>query len=346
MKSLVIIMKTYSVALIGGVLFFYFHLPVPWLLGPLTAVLAFRIFLKQETNYPLFLKNLSFIILGTYFGLSFTRETFVLIGPYLLPFLFLTLVLIFVCICNALMVSRWIEMDKRTSVLSAIPGGLSEMAAVSESIRANTSMVTIFQTIRLLAVVFIVPFFVVLLFSTSNPLPVEPIEQNVYSFSLHYVWFVVAGLFAWILRKKIVAAFVIVPLFIIALLQVGGLLLPVLPDIVILFAQMMIGISIGSMMKPSDLKLAGKYSIVFFLIALITILLSFLLGFVFSQMTDISMATGLLSVAPGGLVEMVLTAKAVGADPAIVSSLQFVRLLIILIFVPPLLKWAFHSDRQ
>ena len=52
--------------------------------------------------------------------------------------------------------------------------------------------------------------------------------------------------------------------------------------------------------------------------------------------------TALLSIAPGGLFEMVLTAEAVGGDPAVVSALQLVRVLVIILFVPPVMKLLFQ----
>ncbi|WP_276245352.1 AbrB family transcriptional regulator [Virgibacillus profundi] len=57
------------------------------------------------------------------------------------------------------------------------------------------------------------------------------------------------------------------------------------------------------------------------------------------------MSTANLSIAPGGLFEMVLTASSVGGDPAIVSALQLTRILIIVVFVPPLLGWILRKGK-
>jgi uncharacterized protein len=95
--------------------------------------------------------------------------------------------------------------------------------------------------------------------------------------------------------------------------------------------------------KLEDIKLGGKFSWVYFLLALVLIALSFGCGYVFAKLTDLPLSTALLSLAPGGLVEMVLTAQTVGGDPSIVSSLQFVRLLLVIIVVPNVLKWVFRK---
>lgn len=67
------------------------------------------------------------------------------------------------------------------------------------------------------------------------------------------------------------------------------------------------------------------------------------MGYLFTLLTNLDLATAMLSLAPGGLVEMVLTASTLGADPAIVSSLQFIRLLFIISFVPSILKFGLRK---
>jgi uncharacterized membrane protein AbrB (regulator of aidB expression) len=85
---------------------------------------------------------------------------------------------------------------------------------------------------------------------------------------------------------------------------------------------------------------------VYFGVALLLIFISFGLGYLLASFTSLSLATAVLSVAPGGLIEMVLTASVVGGDPAIVSALQLIRILVIIMFVPPLLKWYFRKKEK
>lgn len=49
-------------------------------------------------------------------------------------------------------------MDKTTSMVGSSPGGLSAMIAISESLQGNSGLVTIFHTLRLMSVLFIIPF--------------------------------------------------------------------------------------------------------------------------------------------------------------------------------------------
>jgi uncharacterized protein len=67
---------------------------------------------------------------------------------------------------------------------------------------------------------------------------------------------------------------------------------------------------------------------------------------ILANLTSLDYVTAILSIAPGGLFEMVLTAYSLGGDPAVVSSLQLIRILVIVIGVPPLLGMLFRDRRS
>lgn len=330
----------YIVGLLGGYIFYLFHFPIPWILGPMFLLIMWKNFapLHGTYNQPTYLKNVSFIILGITFGLSFTADTFRLIGPYAIPFLFFTILLICLSIINGLFISKFVNIDKATSIFASVPGGLTEMVIASESVQANTSLVTIFQTVRLLTVVFLVPFSVLHLLD-GHETPSLMLETSFNAPFLSYAWFILAGFVGYIVRAKLPAAYVIGPLLTIALLNILGVPLPQFHPGFIIFAQLSIGVSFGLMISIRDLITGGKYCLLYFLTTMILIISSFGVGYLFSVFTDINLATAILSFAPGGLVEMVLTATSVGADPSVVSALQFIRLLFIITIVPSVLTF-------
>ncbi|PLR69549.1 AbrB family transcriptional regulator [Bacillus sp. UMB0893] len=341
------LLETYIVAFLGGFLFYTFQAPLPWILGSMTALILWRSLTNRQLESPVLLSNSGFVILGIYFGLSFTATTFTTVIPYLLPFLFITLLLITFSIINSLLVTRFIAVDKITSVFGTIPGGLSEMVAAGESVKANSSLVVVFQTVRLMTVVFLVPFIVVHLFQPAEAAIAlnSQLNKNELSY-FYYLWYFLSILAGYFLRHYVPAAFVIGPMAMTAILQITGVPLPGLSHFLIVFAQLTVGTSIGLKMTLKDLKIGGKYCGVYFVLTLLLIGLSFVFGYLLSSLTSLSIQTAVLSLAPGGLVEMVLTAELIGADAAVVSSLQFIRLLFILLFVPSLLKWWFGKSSK
>lgn len=344
-KESLILIESYLVAFIGGCLFYLSHFPLPWVLGPMAAMILWKTSTKRNLVSKPFLNNAGLAILGIYFGLSFTKATFTIVSPYVLPFLILTLLLIAISVLNSIVITKYIKVDPITSVLGSIPGGLSEMVAAGELLRANTSMVIVFQTIRLLTVVFLVPFIVVHLFVTNTVDAVGIVSREGSAGLWLYALYIPGIVLGWILRNNLPASFVIMPLFFTAILSISGANLAGFPSWVLIAAQITVGMYMGTKITLNDLKCGGRYSGIYFGLALVLILLSFVMGYLFSLFTPLSLPTAILSFAPGGLVEMVLTAKSVGADPAVVSSLQFIRLLFIILFVPGILKW-FFTRRQ
>ena len=334
----------YMIGFLGGYIFYICHIPLSWILGPMTFLIIWR---SVFTNYghftqPSILKNGSFIILGISFGLSFTKETFLLVGPYILPFLVTTILLIIISVMNGVIISKFVNIDRNTSIFASIPGGLTEMVAASESVQANSSLVTIFQTVRLLTVVFLVPFTIQHLFEPNHVVQTT-ITNNDTSSIFSFGWYIIAGLVGWSLRKVLPAAFVIGPLLTTAVFNIIDLSLPAFHELFLIFAQVSIGVGFGLMITFQDLKNGGKYCGLYFITTILLIGASFGLGYVFTLFTDLDLGTAMLSFAPGGLVEMVLTASTIGADPAIVSSLQFIRLIFIISFVPSILKFSINK---
>ncbi|MDQ0255139.1 membrane AbrB-like protein [Evansella vedderi] len=336
--------ETLMVGVIGGYLFYLGHLPLPWVLGAMAAVMLWQSITKREMVWPSPFKNGGILFLGIYFGLYFTKDTFLSVSPYLLPYILVTVALILISIINSTLITRWIPVDRITSVFGSIPGGLTEMVIASEALKAKSSLVAIFQTVRLLTVLFIVPFLIVHAFTSDVTILDTPItSQNMEGSTSNYFWFLFPIILGILLRNSLPAGIVIVPLIITALLNVSVIELPALPPLLLIAAQVTVGIGMGKTITLSDLKLGGKYCFVYFGLALTLIVVSFLFGAILAQFTSLTLATALLSVAPGGLIEMVLTASAVGADPAIVSALQLIRIFIIIVFVPPVLKWYFRK---
>ncbi|MEH7223272.1 AbrB family transcriptional regulator [Bacillus sp. JJ1566] len=337
---------SYIVAGFGGVMFYFLHFPIPWVLGPMTFMIVYKAVTHRNMVVSARLYNIGLATLGIYFGLSFTKETFLTVYPYIIPFLITTILLLTASVVNSIFVTRFIKIDPMTSVFGSIPGGLSEMVAASHSLKANSAMVTIFQTVRLLTVVFMVPFIVSHWFLSSAGNAYEA-TRNSGSVPVYvYLWFGLALLVGWLLRNKLPAAYVIGPLAVTAILGIVGVGLPSIPQWFLILAQITVGMKMGNNINLRDLKIGGKYCGVYFVLTLVLIAISFGFGYIFAIFSDLNLPTAILSLAPGGIVEMVLTATAIGADPAIVSSLQLIRLLFIILIVPSFLKWLFRRKEK
>ncbi|WP_026909233.1 AbrB family transcriptional regulator [Paucisalibacillus globulus] len=340
-KVYVSIVEAAIIAVIGGYIFYLLNTPLPWILGPLTFVMLWQGFTKRRLVVPDIIRDIGFNILGIYFGLYFTKETLQTVIPYLLPYILVTCLLILACVILGMLVTRWIQVDKVTSVFSLIPGGLSEMAIASEALKANASLVVIFQTIRLVTVLFTIPPFMVYFLGNTGSDGFEQVVGEVTTNSLSYLWFAIPIVASFLLRDKIPAGIIIGALGVTAMLNVSPIDLASVPSVVMNAGQVAVGASLGKNILFQDLKVGGKYTFVYLGLSITVIGISFGLGALLSAFTSLHLATAMLGIAPGGFFEMVLTAYNVGGDPAVVSALQLTRILLIVLLVPVSLKWWF-----
>ncbi|KGP91850.1 membrane protein [Pontibacillus chungwhensis BH030062] len=330
---------TYLIALIGSLIFYSLNFPLPWVLGAVFALLLFKITISPDVTSSNLLKQVSFVLLGVQLGLAFTKGTFSEVGPYFFPYLLFSALIIVISLFNGYMVSKWSKIHTDTSMLATIPGGLSASIALSDSLHSNTVLVTIFHTIRLMAVLFIIPFVATHFLYEGKGLASFALSEPGGGAWYTIMLYVGCYFLAVKLSSKVPAAFVIIPMIMVGALQSIGFEMFILPPALFIFAQLTLGVDLGHKVTIKDIQKAGKYCFVYLGLSVWLILLSFGFGYVFSRWVGVSFATGVLSVAPGGLLEMALTAQSVGGDPAIVSSLQMIRLLIVVIIVPIGLKW-------
>ncbi|MCP8616102.1 AbrB family transcriptional regulator [Salirhabdus salicampi] len=324
--------------LIGGGIFYVLSFPLPWILGPLFLLIIYKAF-SGKTATSLRLRNVSFVLLGIQIGTTFTHNTLSIVTPYIIPYLLLALFLIVISLVSAYILLRKTTMDMATNMLGAVPGGLSAMIALSEEMDGNTVYVTISHTIRLLAVLFIVPFSAIHFFANHQPTTsggyTISIEQGpLFTVLLYFLFFWIAKLCS----MKVPASFVIIPMLCTAFFQMNDIPLFHLPAPFFIGSQIILGVYLGNTVSIEALRNVGKYGLLSTILAIMLIVLSFGLGYLFHVITSMDMATAMLSVAPGGLVEMALTAQDVGGDPSVVSSLQAIRLLLVVVVLPFALK--------
>lgn len=110
------------------------------------------------------------------------------------------------------------------------------------------------------------------------------------------------------------------------------------PENLRIITQIATGAFIGSGITRKDvldLKLVIKPAV---LMVASMIVLDLLLGYIMHRVTNLDLITALFACAPGGLVDMSLISNDLGADSSKVALLQLVRLMSVLIILPPLIR--------
>jgi membrane AbrB-like protein len=343
---------TLAAAGLGGMLFMLFHIPIPWLLGPMIAVLIGTTIMKGRYYWPSPIRNSGMIIIGYTIGLSMTSSALHEMALQLPSMLLMTLLLLLFCSGIAYVVSKLSGNDYRTSLLGSIPGGLSQVITLAEETEGiNLMVVTVTQVIRLMIIIIVVPLIVLSpLFghvseavkTAAAGIPVSAsagwsgLFPNLYIFAAASIVCALVGV-----RIKFPTAYLLGPAIGTVFIQSFGLEGPPLPSVLIDIAQLMIGTYVGLMLKPD--QMSRKMMTIGLAIGSGFLLMVGALGLsiLLTKLQPVSNATGLLSLAPGGMDQMGVIAHAIHADLSIVSGYQLFRTFFIFFAVPPLLKLIF-----
>ena len=323
---------------IGGWVFAWLRLPLPWMLGAMATTTALAL-AGVGIVMPRQLRNLLVTVLGVLLGSAFTPEIASRLGTWAAAFAALV---IFVVVATALGFFYYRKvggLDRITAFFASTPGGLGEMTMVGESMGADARRVSLCHATRVLVVVMIIPLY--FRFFMGYEPPAGGIAPPDASFSWRDgVVLLACGLVGWWLGRKLKmpAAQLLGPMILSAAAHLAGLTQSRPPSELVALAQVTIGVAVGARFAGLDLAAIGRT-----LLAAAGWALALLaLTVVATGLTEASLGTGraatLLVLAPGGLAEMTLVALSLGVDVAFVSTMHLLRIALVVILAPAIFK--------
>ncbi len=319
------VLFTLVVGICGGFILSIVNAPLPWTLGPVLAVSLTSLLLKRQLIWPLFLRNIALIPLGYSMGRPFTVET----GHAILSQLPFMLMATFVTICAGLF-SAWLmyrrtDIDLSSCLLGCVPGGLSQMVILAAELKeTDLTAVTIMQTLRMLSVVFVIPFLAI------HVLPAEGASAHLIENEPTAVAGAVIGRLIKLPTANLLGPLLATALYIVSF----GHTAPIIPQHYLYAAQVCVGSYIGSSIDLRKIREYNGMGPVLFGSVLLVLAVSIVMGCVIAFCTPSSITTSFLSTAPGGLAEMGITALTVGADSSTMTAYQLTRLLFIMLVFP------------
>lgn len=326
------LLKSFAIAITAGIAFTLARLPLPWLLGPLTVVLVLTL-AKRAPAQPKFLVQPVRALLGVAVGASFTpalvNQLWGMTGSILLmiPYMILATVL------GVVLLMRYAGFDKQTAFFSSAPGGLADMVLMAEEAGANLRHVTLVQAARLLAIVFLVPFW--LQFGEGKPLggAVPKTSHLTDLLVFDALLIMVMAWTGWRIGERLglFGASMVGPMLLSGLAHGFGLTTVKVPVELLVFTQITLGIVIGANFKGVSLRECMTVLSWGFLFAVLLVASAGAFAIVVARLTGIDPTTLLLCYAPGGQNEMAILALILGIDVAIVALHHFVRVIMVIV---------------
>jgi len=330
-----------SMAWVGALLAKALQFPLPWLLGPLLLVAVSRMH-GVACACPRALRRAGQWVIGISLGLYFTPQVAAsLLGYWPL----VLLAVVWALALGALgywVLQRFAAVDAASAWFGAAIGGAADMVNLAERYHARSDIVATVHSLRVALVVLIVPF--ALQYAGAGPqTPVTPIPRDIQVIGL--LWLIVgSSALAWALQRlRLPNAWVLGPMIFTLVFTVQEIHLSALPQSVSWAGQLFIGWSLGSHYHPQFFKQAPRLTWIVALFTLCMLALCAILAWLLARFTHMPLTTLLLGLAPGGIAEMTLTARALELGVPLVTAMHIVRMLAVVLLAGPLFQYGLRK---
>jgi len=334
----------------GAFIFYWLDLPLPWILGSMTACAIFSLS-GARLAMPGLWRSSSLAMLGVLLGGGFTAETLHAVPNWWLTIvLMLVLSVIYLLFSNSVL-KRWSGMSNLTRMFSAVPGGLAILSALSELYDADTRRIALNHSARLVSLLVLVPL--VLSFAgeqhlSSSSRPVNAAHDFSWSHLIDYSLLLISAASGPFLVRYIrfPLGILLFPFLFSALFHITGWVNLQLPFVVAALAQVVLGASVGIRFVGyswRDILLDGWLSIV---IGVMLAILAALAAWLFSAWLALDFATLLLVFMPGGAAEMGVMAIALDIDPAMVATHHILRVFAVVGGVSVVVSWFLPQKKS
>ena len=325
---------TLVAATLGGALFKWLGIPLPWMLGAMTATGLLAWHDRAEVLKPV--RPAALILLGLGLGQTFTPTVMaavVLALPWLLGAALLS---ILVGVLVARLFARWAGTDAETGYYAAVPGGVVVMAVLAQRAGLSVPTVTLAHTIRVMLVVALVPPLVSWLapLGTAGAFLAELPQVR----GIGLLPLLAGGLAVALAARRLGMAnpWMLAPCGMMILLSSLDILPSGVPGWMVDAAQVGMGMALGQRMSRRFLLSSHRLALASVAMSLLLMAVMAVLGIGLSHMSGLPLAEMALGMSPGGMPEMTVTAKALSLGVPLVLGFHIVRTLLCNFAVAPI----------
>jgi uncharacterized protein len=325
---------TVAIGSVGGAVFSFLTLPLPWMLGPMAVVMVGTL-AGWRLYVPRWFRSAMITVLGIMLGSAFTPEVVARMGEWIVTLSALMIWMALVGTIALAYLRRVAGYDPITAFFSATPGGLAEMMLVGGQMGGDERTIALTHATRIVIVVFAIPFW----FRFGGLLAPDAARDAVGLLDLALLDVIVLGLCAPLgylgaRALRIPAAALLGPMVLSAAVHLGGLTASKPPDVVLAVAQIVIGGALGCRFAGATLARIARTALHAAVTAAIMLSATIAFALVLARMTGFAFSGIVLAFAPGGLAEMSLVALALAIDTAFVASHHIVRIGLVVTLAP------------
>ncbi|THH38151.1 AbrB family transcriptional regulator [Aliishimia ponticola] len=324
---------TLALAAAGAGLFWWLHLPLPFLFGPMAACLIAALAHVPIQGFGQ-VSVAARTILGVAVGASITPALFAELPRMAMS---VALVPLFIALIGCIGVPffrRIWGFDAPTAYYAAMPGGLQDMVIFGSEAGGDPRALSLVHATRVLIIVTLAPVFLTSVYGAGLTNPIGAPVSEVPAMELALM--VAAALIGWKGGERIglFGASILGPMIVTAALSLAGLIHIRPPREAILFAQFFIGCGIG--VQFLGVTWSELTRVVAAGVAYVLVLALLAAGFtVFVSNLGLGdPVDAFLAFAPGGQAEMTVLAIVSGADLGFVITHHLTRIVLVIVGAP------------
>lgn len=323
------------IAAFGGFIAYLMHVPLAWMIGAMVATGC--IAWHRPPAIPPLARPVALLVLGLALGQSFTAPVIAAVAGAFPVILVAGLLSILAGLVVGPILRRMGGLDERTAFFAGVPGGIVVMVVLAARAGVSIAPVTLSQTMRLIVVVVVFPPLLAWLASGLPP-------DTAFAAARPPVWWpglaglaTVGAAIAWAGQR---AGFANPWMFGPCLLAIGLSATGMLPSGVWMplvdAAQVALGATLGAKLTRDFILGSRRLAIASMVsaIALSVLLAAIALGL--AWLSGLPVAAVVLGMAPGGMPEMAVTAKALDLAVPLVLGFHLTRTLLCNLIVGPL----------
>lgn len=333
------IVVTLALAAAGGSLFAYAGMPAGWLSGALvfTAIAALA---GVKVGVSGWLRLPTFVVLGTSMGSAMSPDTLqtMVTWPITMAVLALSVPVMMVAVVFYLeKVAGW---DRRSAFFAAVPGALSAVLAMAESTGADTRRVVFGQSLRLFALVALLPAALGGLgHQPAGVLPTAPVAPDAASFLTSLLIGISGGyLFE---RLRFPGGAIVGAMLASGVAHGSGLVEGRLPDIFLVVGFIVLGANTGSRFAGTPLETLKRFFVDALMALIIATVVTAAFAVLAAWLAGESHVQVMVAYVPGALEAMTIMAFVLGLDPAFVAAHHLARFLGLSLAIPVISRLFF-----
>lgn len=337
--------RTLAYGAAGGAVFYYFKMPLAWMMGAMVATTVMSMAGKR-LYVPQTLRATMVMVLGVLLGSAFTPDVIEQASRW--PITLSGLAVYLVAVTGVLYVyfRKVLGYDPVTAYFSATPGGLNEMVIVGAAFHGDDRTIALVHGSRVLLVVLIIPFWFRFTEDIGTGISFRGpslLDIGLPDLGILTLCAIVGAGVGRLLRLP--AYRIVGPMLATAAIHIGDITVANPPFELVFIAQVIVGCSVGARFTDVPLQRVFRTIAASAGSTVVMLLFTLVAALVLAPLTGMQWAPIVLAFAPGGLAEMSVIALSLGIETAFVATHHVARIAMIVIGAPMIYRTKHRLGR-